>query len=101
MEDVCLFVESLHVPNCKNQTTNLLPISDERLATLETKSKKRKDELHLHLKKLDANQRPLLRAHVNCLYTYISETHIARYLKKLSQDEGEPSVKRSRRSSSE
>ena len=37
--------------------------------------------MHLHLKRLDVSQRQLLRAHVNCLNTYISETHIARYLK--------------------
>ena len=85
--------DSAHVPNCKNQTTSLLPISDERLTTLETKSKKRKDELHLNLKKLDASQRLLLRTHGNCLNTYISETHIARYFKNVSKDEGEPSIK--------
>ena len=41
--------------NCHRQTSKFLPLSDDRLATIEAKSKKRHDTLHLKLSKMDVD----------------------------------------------
>ena len=81
MAATCLFANSEHVPECENQTSKLSTISDKKLQTVEAKCKKREDEeLCGYLRALGAERRILLRVHSNCLATYTSETHIARYL---------------------
>ena len=75
-----------------------MPPSDDRQATIEAKSYKRHDTLHLKLSKMDGDAEKSLFAHLNCVSTFTSETHIARYLKALDKRDDEPIRKRSRRS---
>ena len=97
---VCLFQNSEHVNNCDNNQSRLIKISEQRLSTIIKKSKRRKDVLHLSLENISVEEKSNLKCHENCISTYTSDIHIARFLNKIRKNDStsETIPKRIRRS---
>ena len=83
--ECCLFQDSQHCI-CSGSADGLKNISEARLQTINLKSRKRKDDLHLRLLELSPPALKKLKTHDNCISTYTSETRIKRYLRKKEKE---------------
>ena len=93
---VCLFNKNDQINTCEVQTRNgvcLDTVTKTRLKTIISKSKKRKDTLHVDLAELSPTEKAKLVCHRTCVTTYTSMIHIRRAAKAKAKT-NEPEVKR-------